>query len=153
MDVEITHKDATGKEVSDGTLTASSTSDGWPNADFSKLVADSPKQYPNWPAGIVSQNMIVKKISVGKVKEGYKEVENVLVVKIKIHNDIPDNVTTATLMPFSILRTEDRIYAGTMTVFQATEKIPDLKTYLTTTAASGKKITDRNWGFDYISMD
>lgn len=152
MDVEITHKDASGKEVSDGDLTSESTSDGWPSADLSKLLTtEAPKR--NWPDGVASQNLILKVINVGKVKANYADFENVLVAKIKLHNDIPDNIKTPTLMPFSIYSHEDRNYLGSTTLYTENNKSPDLKTFLTMEAASGKKITDRNWGFDYISLD
>ena len=151
MDVEISHKDASGAVVNDETLTASTTSDSWADNTLSAELTKELSYHPNFPEGIAAQ-LIIKKISVGKVKENYKDIENVLVAKIKLHDNIPDNVTTATLMPFCLYQHEERTMVGTLTCFITNAKSPDLKTYLTMEAASGKKITDRNWGFDFISF-
>ena len=151
MDVEISHKNASGTEVADGTLTASSTSDGALSSSLSAALATELASRPTIPDGVATQ-LIVKKISVGKVKESYKDVENALVVKIKLHDSIAENITTPTMMPFSLYEHEDRTFVGTLTCFVVSQKSPDLKTYLTQEASSGKKITDRNWGFDYIGL-
>ena len=152
LDVEISHKDAAGKVVADGTLTSASTNDGWPNDDFRNLLVEAAKQ-KGWSEDVYTQDLIIKKISVGKVKADYKDIENVLVVTIKLHGDIPENITAATLLPFSTYQTEDRSFIGTTTLFSPSAKSPDLKTFLTTEASSGKKLTDRNWGFDYVGLD
>ena len=151
MDVEISHKDASGAVVNDETLTASTTSDSWANNTLSAELTKELSYHSNFPEGIAAQ-LIIKKISVGKVKENYKDIENVLVAKIKLHDNIPDNVTTATLMPFCLYQHEERTMVGTLTCFITNAKSPDLKTFLTMEAASGKKIIERNWGFDYISL-
>lgn len=151
MDLEISHKDASGKVISDGTLTATSTNDGWPSADLKSLLTATAKQ-KSWPEGVDSQDLILKVINVGKIKADYADIEGVLVVMIKLHNDIPDNIKTPTLMPFSVYSHESRNYIGSTTLYKENPTSPDLKTFLTMTVSSGKKITDRNWGFDYIAI-
>lgn len=147
MDLEISHKDASGKVVSDGKLSATSTNEGWPNEAFKKSFISSIASY-QYPESLANESLIIKKISVGKVKENYEKFENPLSAKVVLHSNIPDNVTTPTLLPFCILQTEDRTFMGTFFYWTQTNKSPDLKTYLTT-QLTGSRL-DR--GYNYISL-
>ena len=147
MDLEISHKDASGKVVSDGTLSAANTNEGWPNDAFKAAFTASISSY-GYPESLASESLIIKKISVGKVKKNYEDFENPLVAKVQLHSSIPDNITTPTLLPFCILQTEDRTFMSSFFYWTVSQRSPDLKTYLTTQLTESR--LDR--GFDAISL-